>query len=89
MLADEITKIVQDNLLNYIKKTISISCSDRFLFPKTQGDFDKEDGNLRSFEIGLQPEWKLIMKKQKIKYLKYLTTRKISRGNKENETQNG
>ncbi len=73
VLADEITKIVQDNLLNYIKENnINILFEPLPLPEKTQGDFDKEDGNFTFFfEIGLQPEFEIDYEKtKKIKYLK-------------------
>lgn len=59
VLAEEISKIVNDNLLNYLKENnINILFEPLALPDKTKGDFDKHEDNFSlSFEIGIHPEF--------------------------------
>ncbi|MDD3281674.1 MAG: trigger factor, partial [Bacteroidales bacterium] len=73
IVADEISKMINDNLLNYIKENdINILFEPLALPDKTKGDFEKEEENFSfSFEIGIHPDFEVSYEKtKKINYLK-------------------
>ncbi len=73
VIADEISKIINDKLLNYLKENkIDILFEPIALPDKTEGDFDADLDTFKfSFEIGIHPEFELDYEKAKdIKLLK-------------------
>ena len=71
--ADEISKLINDKLLDYIKENnINILFEPIALPDRTKGDFEKPEDNFSfSFEIGLNPEFEINYEQVKnIKYLK-------------------
>lgn len=84
IVADEISKMINDNLLNYIKdNNINILFEPLALPDKTKGDFEKEEENFSfSFEIGIHPDFEVSY--EKIKKTNYL---KINASEKEIEEE--
>ncbi len=73
IVADEISKMINDQLLNYLKENnIDILFEPIALPDKTKGDFEKEEDSFNfSFEIGIHPEFDIDYEKAKsIKLLK-------------------
>ena len=80
VIVDEISKIINDKLFNYLKENnIEIIFEPLALPEKTQGDFENDNDTFHfSFEIGLHPEF--TMEYDKVKSIKLL---KIKASDKE------
>lgn len=79
IVADEISKMINDNLLNYIKdNNINVIFEPLAIPDKTKGDFEKEGDSFSfSFEIGIHPDFELDYDKaKKISYLKINASKK-------------